>query len=245
MSNIVEIQNSPTGFYFIASPGRVLELLPDGSVFVPMTAAEQIESFGALQVGWDYGSGGAVEKMTIDAAHTWNRLLTMIGFETNASPGSEGEVAIGGSCGPFYLEVIVESDQTTSVAYDVGGNEEFYRLNQSAIGALSSVLDATGSMGSIWNAYTSFTQSNTIPQNASGIGMLLRTIKDHYQYSSVGALQNRGALNANTYEYFGGNLSTSAASHQSFGNSTLTGSQVMLGSALAAPKSSAITSSNS
>ena len=160
--DLVEIQNSAHVIVSIAYPRSFLERRPDGTIDVPMSAAEQIESYAQLEPGWDYGAGSVIQQPTIDAAHVWNRLLTLIGLETNAAPGADGEIAVAGSRGSYYLEVIVEPDQSTSVAYDVQGAQEFYRLNRPAIEVLGSVLDVAGE---IWSASTWYTPKSTMPQN--------------------------------------------------------------------------------
>jgi hypothetical protein len=211
---VVDIQSYPTGFYIVTSPGHLLELLPDGTVSVPMSAAEQIDSFGQLDPGWDYGGGTVVEESTIDAAHTWNRLLTMIGLETSASPGSEGEIAIAGSYGQFHLEVIVESDQSTSVAYDVRGAQEYYHLRRPTIEVLGSVLNMAGE---IWSASTWSTPRSTTPLHTIGPGSHFVTTGDPFQYLQPGVSINSAYPHANTYVNTGGHMNTSAANPPSFG----------------------------
>jgi hypothetical protein len=191
-----------------------LEAQPEGPVIIPVSTAEKIESFSDLQEGWDYGVGAVVEQTTISAAQTWNRLLTMIGFETDASPGADGEIAIGGSRGPYYMELIAEADQTTSVAYDFKGMQEYYRLNQPTIDVLSSVLDVAGE---IWNASTWYTQENTISRNISGFGPPSGITRGPYQYFPVNASNSMIAENANTFGYITDTSNISAVNLQSSG----------------------------
>jgi len=245
MSNtleIVEVQNGPRGFYYVTSPGHVLELqaLPDGSVFVPMSAAEQIDSFGDLQPGWDYGSGSIVENSTITAAHVWNRLLTIIGFETSASPGSEGEISISGSRDQYHLEVIVEPDQSTSVAYDIRGNQEYYHLHRPTVEVLGSVLDVAGE---IWSASTWSTPRNMTLLGTSGPGSRSAIMGGPFQYSPPNALMNLASQLANTYVGTGVSMNTSVANLPYSGGSTQTTYPAGGQSGSTVPKRNAISSS--
>ena len=201
----------------------------------------KIKSFAHLQHGWDYGQGDPIAQPIISAALILSKLLKFLGFSNfDASPGTDGEISIAGSAGEHYLEIIINSDHTLSVAHDLDRRQQFYRLNQSAIEALGSILEATGQL---WSAYISYTQRNTIFQIGNGSGRLSEGTKGPYQYLDATASNNMGFLLANTQVNLMDIWNTSVASRPSFGALTQPTYQPHTPSPWMDRKRSAITSS--
>ena len=113
------------------------------------SVAEKIESFRDLQAGWDYGRGVPISENTIQRALAWNLILKLLRLPaTDASPGSDGEVSIAVGCGDHYFEVIVEADDTISVAYDFQRKQVFYRLRKTPYEALKLIIEIAGKTSS-------------------------------------------------------------------------------------------------
>jgi hypothetical protein len=125
------------------------------------TVASKIESFAALPVGWDYGTGGPIAFPVINSALEWNDFLVQQGPSyTDAFPGSDGEIVLAAGFGDDYIEVIVESDgRTVSVAHDFQRKQMLYRSYESQEEAKQLVRNIVGQR---WNASTSFIQENTM-----------------------------------------------------------------------------------
>jgi hypothetical protein len=219
MNNIyVQDVYGPNDIFALAYPKYIVESGTYWTALEPfLSAEEKINSFGGLECGWDYGAGCASQESTISAALTWNKLLRFVGFETDASPGTDGEISVAGSFGDHYIEIIVEADATTSVAYDLQRKQQFYELRMQAIKALGSVIDVAGE---IWSASTSYTHGSITSQNVSGIGSLSGTTKDPYQFSHVNALIAQFARFVNTQENSTVNTAASVVSPQYSGGST-------------------------
>lgn len=121
----------------------------------PTETEKKISSFATLHNGWDYGRGGPISQVTLDAAFEWNRFLRAHGFlETDAFPGSDGEVVLAAGYGDHYLEIIIEPDGKISVAYDYQGKQELYRPNMTPPEATGVILQL---VGQIWNISAYFT----------------------------------------------------------------------------------------
>lgn len=150
-------------------------------------AATKISSFAALPQGWDYGSGGPVSRDVISLALAWNDRLHRLGFlNTNASAGTDGEVAIGAGLGDHYVEIIVEADNSVSVVYDFRRRQIFHRPRLSDVDAHQAMLEI---VGQIWSASTSFTQASTTEMKIGGSELRSGTIGGLYQFSGANALQ--------------------------------------------------------
>ncbi len=159
MSELFNYGCSAAGVFYIGYTGNV------GS-----DVEEKLNSFADLP---DYGSGGPIPQSQIATALAWNNFLRARGFlETDASPGTDGEVAIGGRLGEHYVEVIIEPDNTISVAYDRNRKQIFYKLRQPPWQAQRLLQKLTDE---IWSASTSFIATNTTPQQISGLGRLSAT----------------------------------------------------------------------
>jgi hypothetical protein len=159
-------------YYFL--PSYPLFLIGGNALTSSLTAVEKIISFSQLTEGWDYGSGGPIPERTLRIALTWNERLYNLGFwDTNASPGTDGEVAIGAGWENHYIEVIIEPDDTISVAYDFANKQVFYRLRMLDADAYQTLQELAWQ---IWTASTSYTQANITNLLVSGREQLLGTM---------------------------------------------------------------------
>jgi len=186
--------------------------------------AAKIKEFEHLPQGWDYGSGGAIPAKTVQKALEWNQHFYQFGFlRTNAAPGGGGQIAVATGWGDHYIEIIVNPDDTVSVAHDFKRKQELYRSHVSDADAYQII---QGIVGKIWSASTSSIQLNTIETRIDGSEWHSATTLGLYQYSGAAAFEVMGQPYANT----SGNTIISVfetwfASHQFFGNSTPISSQ--------------------
>src|SRR5258708_2340605 len=89
---------------------------------------QKIASFARLAKGWDYGRGGPIPEKTRTLAMWWNQFLRTQGaWDADAFAGSDGEIVLATSLGDHYLEIIIEADDTASVAYDLKHKQQFFR----------------------------------------------------------------------------------------------------------------------
>jgi hypothetical protein len=178
----------------------------------------KIMDFAQLPQGWDYGRGNPISARVIQAALTWNSRLQRLGFlNTNASPGSDGEIAVAAAVGDHRIEVIIETDGMVSVAYDFRRKQQFYRLRMQDTEVHQLVLEL---VGQIWNASTSFTEINMMGTQIAGSELLLGTIQDPYQSLDVTVSLVEESQFANTPENFMENSHLSSGSPQYFGGLT-------------------------
>lgn len=189
-----------------------------------ISTAQKIDSFALLEDGWDYGSGGPMAEKNLDAARGWNTFLSAFPFSyTDAFPSGDGRVTIAAGAGDYYIEIIVESDLTISVAYDFKKKQKFYRLHMSNEGALQSILEMSGELCS---ASTSSIKRNSTRKKTNLPAQPLQIIVDHYQSSkpivlSEPALQYVDIFDTTTVTC----LDMSSVTPQYFGNLTPTTSQ--------------------
>lgn len=181
-----------------SSAGALFYMAYTGNFSSPIE--EKLNSFADLPEGWDYGSGGPIPQSRITVALAWNNFLRSRGFlETDASPGGDGEIAIGGRLGEHYVEIIIEPDNTISVAYDRNRKQIFYKLRQPPWEAQRLLLKL---MDEIWSASTSFIAVNTMPRPISGSGQLSATMVGRSQSSALTALLGTGEAFASTSASF-------------------------------------------
>jgi hypothetical protein len=150
-----------------------------GMIGVPTDAAspiaQKLYSFANLPIGWDYGSGGPIPIEAISRALIWEQFLRAQGFfDNDAFPGGNGEVVISATLGDHYIEVIIEPNNTTSVAYDFQRKQIFYRLNLSFSEAMQAITEAAGR---IWNASDYYISVNTIRNRGSSLDQHLEIQK--------------------------------------------------------------------
>jgi hypothetical protein len=140
---------------------------------INMSTDDKIASFAELPEGWDYGKGAPIPQETLESAFAWNSFLRAHNFfETDAFPGSDGEVVVATGYGNHYLEIIIEPDGRISVAYDVKGKQEQYFPNLSLSDALTALLKI---VGQIWNVSAYYTQINSTGEQASSLGLHFET----------------------------------------------------------------------
>jgi hypothetical protein len=140
---------------FVIYTGGMNAVYIGGVLSVRNSTDDKIRSFGNLRQGWDYGEGGPIPERTRDLALAWNRLLQSQGFgETDAFPGSDGEIVVAAGNNIHYLEVIIEPDGSTSLAYDFQGKQAFYRPNMSAMEAVQMIIDLAGQICGVSGYYT-------------------------------------------------------------------------------------------
>jgi hypothetical protein len=138
-------------------------------------AEQKISSFAALPQGWDYGKGGPIPQETLDAAFEWSRYLRARGFwDTDAFPGSDGEIAVAAELGDHYLEIIVEPDGNVSIAYDRKGKQQLYLPNMSTAEARWAVSQM---VGLIWSASGYYTQPSSTNVQKNSVDQLSATQK--------------------------------------------------------------------
>lgn len=162
---------------------------------------EKIRSFANLPNGWDYGQGGPIPQHTRELALAWNRILqTQLG-ETDAFPGGEGEIVIATGDDPHYLELIIEPDNSVSLAYDFQGKQAFYRPNMSAIEAVQAIIELTGQICGVSGYYT---QTNTIRNEGNLHGQRFATQRTMgvYPLSGWNVSATEENLHATTSETF-------------------------------------------
>jgi hypothetical protein len=166
-------------FRLISSPVYVNVV---GEYLNPSTTEDKISSFANLPRGWDYGAGGPIPERTRRIALAWNEFLQINGMlDTDAFAGGAGEIVIAAGLGDHYLEVIVEPDNSISVAYDFKGKQVFYRLKMPVLEASNAVLEV---VGRIWNVFDYYTRINTIPNSASSLARRSGTLTEDYLLSS-------------------------------------------------------------
>jgi hypothetical protein len=181
-------------------------------------AENKINSFAHLPEGWDYGSGGPITEDTRKIAIAWNDFLRSQWFlSTDASPGSEGEIAIAAGLGDHYIEIIVESDRTVSVAYDFKRKQVLYQSRLSALEARELVMQL---VEHIWNVFTSFTVTNIMQQKTGFSERHLRTIGGRYPLSGVNVFAPQGRQPVPTFVNTTDDSHESSASLPFFGDLT-------------------------
>jgi hypothetical protein len=127
--------------------------------------AEKIISFSLLPNGWDYGEGDPIPKDTVDTALAWERFFDLRGWDTNAGPGTDGEIAISARLGSSRIEVVIEPDRTLTIAYDFEGARVSYAPRISAQKAQERILEIIEP----WNSSASSTQRSTTGDQISGL----------------------------------------------------------------------------
>jgi hypothetical protein len=186
------------------------------------TTEEMIASFSHLPDGWDYGEGGPIPEPVVQRALMWNTLFRLLGFlQTDASPGSDGEISITASYGDHYIEAIIEPDNTISVAYDFQRKQVFYTLRRAPHEAMKIVLALARKI--LWSASTSSTLGNTMQERVSGFAQHFGTIRGPYPLSVVNASTYPAHLFANTFADTSGTITGSQAYHRFSGDFRPTG----------------------
>jgi hypothetical protein len=147
----------------------------------PSETAAKILSFAFLPSGWDYGEGGPIPQLIIDDALAWERFFDLRGWDTNAGPGPDREIAVSARRGSSRIEVVIESDRTLTVVYDSEGTRISYKPRISAQEAHKLILEIVEP----WSASVSSTQRNSIQNQISGLSSRseIHRVTDLSQYS--------------------------------------------------------------
>jgi hypothetical protein len=86
---------------------------------MPNPVALKIISFLNLQRGWHYGDGEPSPHRIVSTALTWDSYLRSLGLnDIDAFSGDSGEILLSAMQGHHSIDVILEIDDTISVAYD-------------------------------------------------------------------------------------------------------------------------------
>jgi hypothetical protein len=113
----------------------------------PAGTLTKILSFARLPFGWHYGEGRPIDKKVIQRALAilW-RLYRLA--DSDAFPGSDGEIMVTGYEGDHYIEAIVENDGSVSLTYEFKDSEIFAQERMSAEEADAKLMEIAGQ---IWN----------------------------------------------------------------------------------------------
>ncbi|WP_421997808.1 hypothetical protein [Reyranella sp.] len=165
-----------------ARTGAVLALLSDST-------ARKISQFAHLSAGWDYGRGGPIRSEVIEAALQWNVILKRLGAEeTNAFPGTDGEIVVSGDFAADHFEIIVEDDLACVLAHDHKGRQvsHFDGLSQSEI--VTKIALATR-----WKFSGSYIPQNLIQGASAGVALHSATQSrtNVYPWSAHSASKNQ------------------------------------------------------
>jgi hypothetical protein len=192
----------------------------------PSETAAKILSFSFLPSGWDYGEGGPIPQLIIDDALAWERFFDLRGWDTNAGPGPDGEIAVSAKRGSVRIEVVIESNGTLTVAYDSEGTRISYKPRISAQEAHKLILEIVEP----WSASASSTQTNMTKNQISGLSSLseIHRVTDPYPYSIVNASNLPGAQFARIYGDIGRWSAVLLESQSYSGNSTQKYSSVII-----------------
>lgn len=105
----------------------------------------KLRAFANLQKGWDYGAGESIPQETIATALSWcNFLRSLRLFDIDAFPGGSGEILLGIQHDEHYIEVIIEPDNTISLAHDFRGKQEAYRPRMRSEDARKILIELAG-----------------------------------------------------------------------------------------------------
>jgi hypothetical protein len=144
----------------VASSAHSDIYLTGGAVVRPHSTFEKLISFVRLEKGWYYGSGGPISINQIFRAIRYFNILKTNGFEDiDAAPGVDGEILLSAEMGSGYIEVILETDLSVSIAYDRDGVQQFYVSHKLPDEADMVIKDVARG---IWSASGGFIQSTSI-----------------------------------------------------------------------------------
>lgn len=139
---------------------------PKSNWTIQAAAVRKLGSFRHLPAGWHYGDGGPIEQRILDAAGDVLAKLALSGFEhTDTFPGACGEVMVTAYENDHYLEIIVETDCSFGLVYEVDGQEELAEERMSQEAAFKKIDEI---VGVIWNTCVFYTPSiSTLNKTAS------------------------------------------------------------------------------
>jgi hypothetical protein len=131
----------------------------------------KIKSFRELEPGWHYHEGGPPSAATVARAIYLHRLMRLLGFaETDAFPGTEGEILLAAYLGDHCVEILVETEGKVSITHEKSEKilAEFDNVTQ-PIEVLLKI------MGEIWRQSVSFTFGITMLREGGLINSTLET----------------------------------------------------------------------
>lgn len=180
--------------------------------------ATKVVAFGASPVGWHYGCGIPAAATTVQRALDLLNFCGKVGlYDTDAFPGSDGEIAITAYSGTFYLRVGLEADDSHTVLLQDQGEDilekddasltQAYAMIENAAKIIERACPTSG--WSILDPLTRSVQSSTtMPSNTT-----LRM--DVFQLLASNVFINQVSGSANI---LGSIIQGSPESHQYFGN---------------------------
>jgi hypothetical protein len=122
----------------------------------------KINSFASLLRGWHYGSGGPIEEGVRREAIRWVQILRQNRFfDLAAFPNESGEILIAAIEGVNYIEVIIETDDTISVVYDINDKQQLYLARKTKQEAERAIRELSEK---IWNTFAGF----ILPKSTQG-----------------------------------------------------------------------------
>jgi hypothetical protein len=136
----------------------------------PLTL-RKISSFQLLPIGWDYGRGVPASTSTAERARSIYNSFTQLGFvETDAFPGSDGEIMVTAYKDDYYLECLVEIDGTYTIIAEKNRSEFLESSHVQERDALSAINKAAGV---IWNTSNLSNQASMMSAGASSKALRL------------------------------------------------------------------------
>ena len=136
--------------------------------------AKKLAAFKNLPHGWNYGRGCPIREDVYDHAESLLLYINELGISnTDAFPGSDGDVCITAYRLDHYLEVTVEVDSSISVSHEIGDNEDSFVENLSLADAKKALREA---VGKIWGLSDLFTHPTMIEPRTDSTTWHLRNL---------------------------------------------------------------------
>lgn len=121
------------------------------------TTDQEISDFLKLPRGWHYGEGHAPNEETVDDALRIYNQATLLGLESEAFPGIDGEIQINCYSGNKTLEFTVESTGIVSLTEEEKDIEISSHENLTVEAVLNIVREEYGE--TTWNSFDQSIQS--------------------------------------------------------------------------------------
>jgi hypothetical protein len=123
----------------------------------------QLESFGRLPAGWNFGEGIPVPRDVRDRARIVASFGDVFGLTANMAPGSDGSVALAFQQNLDFVEVTISPDNVVELRVDRGIGFDFERIREREPVALVDVWDALRNLmaGTTWSSQESSIQSTS------------------------------------------------------------------------------------
>jgi hypothetical protein len=122
------------------SENQIMRLEPDVPSDRTTTLLKQIRSFSSFEHGWCHGRGEVFSESTINRAETVAQMFGAFGWEAEAFPGPDGDIAVSATSDSGTLRVTVEQDEPllverkvdrrTVAEWRVSAIEFYYLLSQ-------------------------------------------------------------------------------------------------------------------